>query len=84
MGSSLLDLDFLTTSASVSANSPADPVSATMAQLGMADMLASLDSLAVPSPIAHTPGMNAISAWLDSLPQFAYVFSDAISLPVVQ
>ena len=80
-GGSLLDLDFLGASTPASSNPPADLVGATMAQLGMADMLASLDSLAVSPAPASNPSATAVSKWLDTLPNYSYLFSDTLSLP---
>mmetsp|Transcript_52252 Transcript_52252/g.137464 ORF Transcript_52252/g.137464 Transcript_52252/m.137464 type:complete len:722 (+) Transcript_52252:59-2224(+) len=81
-GSALLDLDFLAASAPPASSNPppADLVGSTMAQLGMADMLASLDTL---SPMPPSAGNNkTLSSWLDQLPRYDYLFSDTLSLPV--
>ncbi|KAL1530436.1 hypothetical protein AB1Y20_001341 [Prymnesium parvum] len=78
-GSSLLDLDFLGASMPSSNQPSTEYAGANIAQLGMADMLSSLDSLA--SPASVNPGTNVISSWLNTLPHFAYLFSDTLSIP---
>ena len=83
----LLDdgLDFmqLDVARTPSTQSGGDFLNSSMAAAGMADMLASLDSLAMTSPpIAQNAGAKAISAWIEQLPNYSYLLSDTLVLPV--
>ena len=82
---SLLDLDFLGGPAppssqpgASSAGASTDLLNSTMAQFGMSDMLASLDSLEQPSNAAAA---TTSAAWLDGLPDLSYVLSASLSRP---
>lgn len=82
---SLLDLDLLggpappsSQSGAPNAGGSADLLNSTMAQFGMSDMLASLDSLEQPPNAAAA---TTSAAWLDSLPDLSYVLSASLSRP---
>jgi len=77
----LLDLGFFGDAAPIKQadDGAASLLNSTMAQFGMADMLASLESLEGPSP--RSGGGSATDAWLATLPDLAWVFSAELKRP---
>ena len=82
-GAGLLDLGFFGDAQSVK---PADSggaslLNSTMAQMGMADMLASLESLEGPTAEVGGIERSVADAWLSSLPDLSWVFSTELQRP---